>query len=452
VERAGSIAQRHAAWGETLNLAWSYARAELQHFGLRGADAAVLQRLASLALFPAARADGTTTASPGLESLWRVGLAGDKPYLLAVVSELSEMRFVRSLLRAYEYLAARGIGLDVAILLDRASSYQQDFAQLIEQACGTARLFAARTAGALVFVRSELIDAATRAVLEAYPVLRFEGAQSLAQQVNRIAESASARTPPSALGAPTHGVRRSAGFTSAPTLAASTGPAPGNAIGGFSTNGREYCIDAPTPHPWCNVIANPLIGTVVSARGAAFTFGANAREWQITPWSNDAVSEPSAETCYIEDVESKLVLSPTRFPIEHALARYRVHHGIGSTRFECDIEELEIAWRHWVDATEPVKFLTLTLTNRSARPRTLRVLHCFELALGTQRAAPGDLTIDGGRTASALVFNRPRSVDFASHFATIASLSGGRCVGTDRGAFFGRGGLAHAPAGLHRPR
>ncbi len=446
-QRASSISQHHAAWGETLNLAWGYARAELQHYGLRGTDAATLQRLASLVLFPGARASAPSTDNLGIETLWRVGLAGDRPYLLAIVHEPSEMRFVQSLLRAYEYLAARGIAFEVAILLERASSYQQDFAQSIEQACGTARLFAARTAGALVFVRGELIDAATRAALEAYPALRFEGSQSLAQQVNRLVEAASARLRPASIGAPAHAVRSAARN---PLPKADPDLQFANAIGGFSACGREYRIDEPTPQPWCNVIANSCIGTVVSARGAAFTFGPNAREWQITPWSNDAVSESSAEMCYIEEAEAGWIASPARFPIEHLAARYRVRHGIGYTSFECEIEGLEIVWRHLVDASEPIIFLALEVTNRSSRIRRLRLIHFFELALGSQRAAPGDLVIDGGPGDTSLVINRPRSVEFAAHFATIASLTGGRCTGTDRGAFLGRGGVARAPAGIYR--
>ncbi len=447
VQRASNVSRQHAAWGETLNLAWSYARAELLHYGLRGTDAAIVQRLASLALFPGARASAPPTGIHGIEPLWRVGLAGDRPYLLAVVHEPSEMRFVQVLLRAYEYLAARGIILEVAILLERASSYQQDFAQSIEQACSTARLFAARTAGALVFVRGELIDAATRAALEAYPTLRLEGSQPLGQQVNRLAEAASARSRPPSIGAPGRGVDRATSrevTTTDPDLQFANG------FGGFSACGREYLIEASTPQPWCNVIANPCIGTVVSARGAAFTFGPNAREWQITPWSNDAVSEPSAETCYIEDAEAGWIASPARFPIEHAAARYRVRHGIGYTSFECEIEGLAIVWRHLVDASEPIKFLALEVTNCSSRMRRLRLIHFFELALGSQRAAPGELVIEGGLGAASLLFNRPRSVDFATHFATIASLTGGNCIGTDRGAFIGRGGAASAPAGLHR--
>src|SRR6202044_1973521 len=49
-----------------------------------------------------------------------------------------------------------------------------------------------------------------------------------------------------------------------------------NGLGSFTPGGREYVIvlegDRQTPLPWCNVIANPGFGTIVTAAGAAHTW------------------------------------------------------------------------------------------------------------------------------------------------------------------------------------
>ena len=51
----------------------------------------------------------------------------------------------------------------------------------------------------------------------------------------------------------------------------------GNGLGGFREDGREYVIstgpDARTPAPWCNVIANPTFGCVVSESGSTASPG-----------------------------------------------------------------------------------------------------------------------------------------------------------------------------------
>jgi cyclic beta-1,2-glucan synthetase len=44
-----------------------------------------------------------------------------------------------------------------------------------------------------------------------------------------------------------------------------------------------------TPQPWINVISNEKFGFHVSAEGAGFTWSTNSRDYQLTPWSNDAV-------------------------------------------------------------------------------------------------------------------------------------------------------------------
>jgi cellobiose phosphorylase len=68
-----------------------------------------------------------------------------------------------------------------------------------------------------------------------------------------------------------------------------------NGLGGFASDGREYVIvqreDQATPLPWCNVLANPRFGSVVSDSGSAYTWCDNAHEFRLTPWSNDPVED-----------------------------------------------------------------------------------------------------------------------------------------------------------------
>ena len=61
-------------------------------------------------------------------------------------------------------------------------------------------------------------------------------------------------------------------------------------------DGKEYVtILGPgqsTPAPWINVIANPTFGFQTATEGSGYTWSANSRENQLTPWSNDPVSDP----------------------------------------------------------------------------------------------------------------------------------------------------------------
>ena len=70
-----------------------------------------------------------------------------------------------------------------------------------------------------------------------------------------------------------------------------------------------------TPAPWINVIANPSFGFLVSESGSGYTWSGNSHENQLTPWSNDPVTDPPGEAIYIRDEDTGVVWSPTALPV-----------------------------------------------------------------------------------------------------------------------------------------
>ena len=109
-----------------------------------------------------------------------------------------------------------------------------------------------------------------------------------------------------------------------------------NGLGGFDRDGREYVVrlDAwsNTPAPWINVIANAQFGFQVSAEGSGYTWADNSRENQLTPWSNDPVSDPPGEAVYVRDEDSLALFSPTAQPLRDS-GHYEASHGFGYSRF-----------------------------------------------------------------------------------------------------------------------
>jgi len=70
-----------------------------------------------------------------------------------------------------------------------------------------------------------------------------------------------------------------------------------------------------TPAPWINVIANAEFGFTVSELGSGYTWSLNSRLNQLTPWSNDPVSDAPGEIFYLHDDETGDLWSPTALPI-----------------------------------------------------------------------------------------------------------------------------------------
>ena len=59
--------------------------------------------------------------------------------------------------------------------------------------------------------------------------------------------------------------------------------------------GRAVARGDTTPAPWINVIANEHTGFVVTESGSGFSWSLNSQENQLTPWSNDPVTDPPGQ-------------------------------------------------------------------------------------------------------------------------------------------------------------
>ena len=164
-----------------------------------------------------------------------------------------------------------------------------------------------------------------------------------------------------------------------------------NGRGGFAEGGRDYVIvldgDEETPLPWANVIANPRLGTVVTASGAAYSWSENSRENRLTPHANDPVTDLTSEALYVRDDDTGQAWSPTPGPMRRTpeSGRCVVRHGAGVTRFTRSVHGIGHELEVFVDAQDPVKFSLLTLTNGSGRPRRLSVFAYNEWVLGPPR-------------------------------------------------------------------
>src|SRR5690606_31618283 len=127
-----------------------------------------------------------------------------------------------------------------------------------------------------------------------------------------------------------------------------------------------------TPAPWINVISNPGFGFQVSAEGSGATWCGNARENQLTPWSNDPVTDPSGEAFYVRDEDSGDLWSPTAQPLRGA-GSFEARHGRGYSRFAHASRGIALELLQYVPLDDPLKISRLVLRNRSGRTRRLSV-------------------------------------------------------------------------------
>ena len=340
-------------------LAWTQAQVQLRHLGITSAEASLFQRLAGHVLYadaslrPSSAAIRRGSCSPA--TLWSQGISGDLPIVLLRIDDIDDLAIARQLLQAHEYWRLKQLAVDLVILNERAASYIQDLQVALEALHRTSQ-----SRGPIA------VDDARGSVF----ILR-DGPHS-----GGDARCALLRRPRRA--------RRAAGQPRRParSCAGTGGPgrdepaAPGRAHGEPGDRSRargtrvlqrarricgarhrvRHACSAPgqsTPAPWINVVANPAFGFQVAAEGSGFTWSMNSRENQLTPWSNDPVTDRPGEAIYLRDEDTGELWGPTAAPIHDRAAFHSARHGQGYSRFEHESHGIALDLLMYVPLEDP---------------------------------------------------------------------------------------------------
>ncbi|HTG87872.1 MAG TPA: glucoamylase family protein, partial [Pyrinomonadaceae bacterium] len=127
-----------------LRLAWTKAQVEMTHLGIDSEEAHLFQRLAARIIFsdPSLRPRPHVLAlnTKSQSSLWAYGISGDLPLVVVRISKADDMRTVKKLVRAHEYLHYKGLTIDLVILNDTPTDYLQLLHQELETIVRTSGL------------------------------------------------------------------------------------------------------------------------------------------------------------------------------------------------------------------------------------------------------------------------------------------------------------------------
>ncbi|HVV81583.1 MAG TPA: glucoamylase family protein, partial [Kofleriaceae bacterium] len=450
---------RHAP-DRLLELARTHSRVVQRHVEASNLDIQLYERLAGSVLYanPTLRAPRSVIARNrvGQAGLWPYAISGDLPIVLVRIADVARIELVRHLVKAHTYWRLKGLSADLVIWNEDPSGYRQVLQDEIMSVIGAVADAALLDKPGGIFVRrSEQISEDDKVLMQTVArVIVSDTAGSLGEHLDR-----KARTEPFAGLVPGADKLAAAPLQVRPVATAPaerTDLAAWNGFGGFSRAGDEYVIvtsrDRPTPAPWCNVLANPWFGTVVSESGGAYTWCENAQSYRLTPWHNDAVGDASGEAFYLRDEEDGRVWSPTPLPAP-ADAGYVSRHGFGYSVFEVTHGGIASELTVFVAADAPVKFGAFRLRNLSGRARRISITGYAELVLGTSQAAqrPHVVTELDGRSRGLLGRNAYNS-ELAARVAFLDCSEDARSVTGDRTAFLGRNGTPARPVGLAATR
>ena len=458
-DAALALAHRFQAWTaveHAFTRAAAQAERELRDLDFAGAQLEHTQQLLSLLLVPhpARRAPAAELAANthGQSGLWGFGISGDNPILLVRVREEGDTPLIQELLRAHTYWRRRGLHVDLVILNEQDTDYGQELHnavfRLIRRMDSDVWL---NQRGGIFLLRRDQIAPPGLTLLNSAARVVLDAAQGgLAQQMANLYE------PPLPLPpfAPVPDVLHELAAEAGGPLPRPAGLQFDNGFGGFSPDGREYVIYLPpgaaTPAPWSNVIANPEFGCLVTESGLGATWAVNSGENRLTPWRNDAVSDPPAEAVYLRDEETAATWSPTLQPAPAPMP-YLARHGAGYTDYEHRSHALEQRVRVYVAPDAPVKLVQLRLANLADRPRRITATYYAEWVLGVSRDTAQQYVVpEFDEETQALLAQNPYNAEFGERVAFLAADCPAHGWTADRTEFLGRLGSLARPAALER--
>jgi cyclic beta-1,2-glucan synthetase len=454
-EILGLIDKHHdiAAFERAAALAWTQGQVQLHHLGVDRALAGQLQRLGGHLIYAAPTlrpaSDIIQDGEGGQPLLWSLGISGDLPIILVRVSEIHQLDLVREALLADEYWRAKRLPADLVILNERATSYVQELQTALETLVRASQsrpqADEARAPGHIFLLRADLIAPELTSLLVSVARVVLVGERGrLADQMEYAPQARPLKRGalrPSAPSSELRVARLASDFEYF------------NGLGGFAADGKEYVTviepGQATPAPWINVIANADFGFQVSSEGGGYAWSVNAKDHQLTPWSNDPVSDPPGQAIFVRDEDTGELWTATAEPVRDVAGVFVARHGFGYSRFQHAARGLALDLLDYAPLKDPVRISRLTIRNTSSVRRRLSVTAYAEWVLGASRetAAPFVRTWIDEETGALFAASRWTPA-FAERVAFI-DLEGRQDGWTgDRREFIGRNGALAFPLAL----
>jgi cellobiose phosphorylase len=425
-------------------LASTHSEIELRHLGVSREDEARFQRLAARVMYadPRLRSPDAILHNTGVPpDLWKFGISADFPIVLVTVTDAAELSLAQELVRAQEYLRARGFKFDLVVLNEIPTSYRQDVQDDLQRMAesGPSHAWLDRPGG-LFLRRADAMSESERLLLRAVARAIFEGARG-GMEVQLRKPLLPSPTP--------------ARIKTLPAVPKDSDPpelttslAFDSGFGGFTPDGREFHVTARPPAPWSNVIANERFGFVATESSLGNTWSENSYHNRLTPWNNDPVVDPPGEVIYLRDEQRGEFWTATPSPASGAV-RHLTRFGPGYAAYEHRHRGLHVELTTFVAARDPIKLMRLRIRNTTLSSRELSAFYYVDWCLSDSRSRSLAHIVTSIDTVSGALFARNAfRLSFGTRIAFVDTTARVRTMTGDRSSFIGRNGTVSDPLAM----
>lgn len=449
-EKAIELADKYnekSSIDRAFELAWTRSKVELNYLNLSEEQMECYRQMLCHLLFISTTKkkyeNSIINNKKGQPGLWSYGISGDMPIVLVLIGNIDDVEFVREVLKAHEFWRGRGLNVDLVILVEEKTNYNQPIYTYIQDLLSIthARDLKDRPGG--VYLRQgsdmpkldkDLLITAARLVLHA-----SEGS-ILAQLKNKEK---------------VNGQYAEVWNTSDKEYKAYKAVLPElnfyNGYGGFGKDNKEYVIrlqaDQNTPLPWINVITNGEFGFQISESGGGYTWAENSRENKLTPWSNDPISDPQSEVIYIRDEETGEFWSLTPQPVTTS-SDFIVKHGFGYSVFESGRQGIKHSLTMFTPLDATIKLNQITLRNTSNKNRKLSIITYIRPIMGVSEQNNTQFIFTRVNDAGGMLAENVYNYEFPGRIIFLDSSIRHNSFTGNRREFLGKDGSLKAPSSM----
>jgi cyclic beta-1,2-glucan synthetase len=213
-----------------------------------------------------------------------------------------------------------------------------------------------------------------------------------------------------------------------------------NGYGGFNEKESEYSFFLNpgefTPSPWINIVANPDFGSLITERGAMYTWFKNSYLFRLTPRIDDPLLQTSGEQLFIKEEESEDLWEPTRGHKKHPRT---VTHGKGYSVFEQTKDSIETKVTILVPENMAIKFIRLEIENKGDREQSFKVGYFCQFVLGESPEKTRRFLRTVFDKKNGIIYSQnPTSQEFPSHLCYVGSNAEQNTYFNDKCDFFGK--------------
>ena len=296
----------------------------------------------------------------GQTGLWKFGISGDRPIITVEINDISDMSFIHSIIKAFEYFKNKSIFIDIMIINNESGEYKKAINKEIEDKLY--RIYTLNsfyhTPGSVIVVDKENISEEEQSLLKIVPRIRFviENHMSLKEAVENLQKNNSISDYPK------YQMEDNLMIQNKDKLMYDNG------YGGFKNNGKEYVIyNKNTPTPWTNIIANSKFGTIITNNGCGFTYAYNSGEFKISSWTNETV---------LNDKSEGFKFNQKQFDPE------KCTHGFGYSILESETDDLKHEITEFVAKEDSIKIYLMKITNKKKTKEKINIEYWINPTFG----------------------------------------------------------------------